>query len=294
MGDLPSKIWESVRFMNVHEVGRRVLFFTFQCFILGLCLVTAPSYAKDGWFVVNDTVMGGVSSSRVEANPSGGVLFSGDLSLDNNGGFTSTRRPVSDWSKARGVRFTVEGDGRAYIATIRLADRKLARIYYRRAFETVAGTPLTIEMPFSEFKAYAFGTQVPSAPSLVQVVDRIGSVGVMLADKNPGDFSLQILSVEPVLSAMEDAEEPRLPATIREAFEMAISEGVPLFNGGEPERCVDVYRTAIVSVLFLASDRLTDVEQSNLKKAVQQSRTATDEEGAWILRRAMDAVILSR
>lgn len=295
IGGLPSKDWEGVRFINAHKITSSVLFFTFQCFILGLCLVAAPSYAKDGWFVVNDTVMGGVSSSRVEAIPSGGVVFSGDLSLENNGGFTSTRRPVTDWSKARGVRFTVEGDGRAYIATIRLADPKLARIYYRRDFETVAGASLTIEMPFSEFSAYAFGTPVPSAPSLVQVVDRIGSVGVMLADKKPGDFNLQILSVEPVLSSEENAEDPSLPASIREAFEMAISEGVPLFNGGEAERCADVYRTAIVSVLFLAPDRLTDVEQSDLKQAIQQARTAsTDEERAWILRRAMDAVILSR
>jgi hypothetical protein len=282
--------------MNAHKIISRTLFFTFQYFILGLGLMTTPSYAKDSWFVVNDTVMGGVSSSRVASIPSGGVVFSGDLSLANNGGFTSTRRPVStDWSNARGVRFTLEGDGRTYIATIRLADRKLARIYYRRSFETVAGTPFTIEMPFSEFSAYAFGTRVPSAPSLVQVVDRIGSVGVMLADKQPGDFSLKILSVEPVLISDGGAEVASQPAKIQSAFEMAISEGVPLFNGGEADRCADVYRTAIVTALFLAPDQLTAAQQSDLQGALQQARAASaDEERAWILRRAMDAVIQNK
>ena len=45
------------------------------------------------WQIVNDGVMGGISSSRmVEAD---GVLnFEGELSLENNGGFASARRLV--------------------------------------------------------------------------------------------------------------------------------------------------------------------------------------------------------
>ena len=44
---------------------------------------------KLGWGIVNDGVMGGRSSSRVERTDEG-IRFSGNLSLANNGGFAST------------------------------------------------------------------------------------------------------------------------------------------------------------------------------------------------------------
>src|SRR5689334_7386790 len=44
------------------------------------------------WTTLNDPVMGGTSTSTV-AYGGGGLVFSGTISLENNGGFASARSP---------------------------------------------------------------------------------------------------------------------------------------------------------------------------------------------------------
>ena len=46
------------------------------------------------WFVVNDTVMGGLSESRLVVGAHS-IEFKGDVSLRNNGGFASVRTPFN-------------------------------------------------------------------------------------------------------------------------------------------------------------------------------------------------------
>ncbi len=52
-----------------------------------------PQQMRD-WVVVNDGVMGGLSRGKVELTETG-ALFSGRVSLENNGGFASFRSPYS-------------------------------------------------------------------------------------------------------------------------------------------------------------------------------------------------------
>ena len=91
------------------------------------------------WRAIHDTVMGGVSSGTIEKKD-GSLFFEGFLSLDNNGGFTSTRAllnaPLSQQTKT--LRIRVIGDGRTYLATLRTNENPM--VYYRQAFSTVAGT----------------------------------------------------------------------------------------------------------------------------------------------------------
>ena len=80
-----------------------------------------------GWSVVNDTVMGGVSSGQLTMDD-GMMVFTGELSLDNNGGFASVRSPLIDperaspWSRGKGLRLVVEGDGRTWTVEVRTGD----------------------------------------------------------------------------------------------------------------------------------------------------------------------------
>jgi hypothetical protein len=53
------------------------------------------SATNAAWRVVNDNVMGGVSTSRFEAT-NGVALFRGDVSLENNGGFASVRSSLAN------------------------------------------------------------------------------------------------------------------------------------------------------------------------------------------------------
>ena len=251
---------------------------------------TDSAESKD-WMVVNDTVMGGVSASQVRPHPDGGVTFSGELSLENNGGFASTRTGDvrQDWSHLSALQREVIGAGRTSIATVRVPQRAMRRIYYRQAFETVAGETTTVTLPLADFEAYTFGRRRPSAPSLAQVSSRIGSMGVMLADKQPGAFSLRILSVTGVPG--ENAE-PLSIGSARAALVDAIERGVPLFNQGDADRCADIYATVLTTLLLAAPDQLSDNQREILVVALQESqRAASEEERAWVLRRAIDAVV---
>lgn len=250
----------------------------------------------DEWTIVNDTVMGGVSQATVTDHPKGGVVFSGVLSLDNNGGFTSTRTAAvpDDWSGVSAIAMQVQGDGRRYIATVRTNNRSMRRIYYRQAFDTDPEAATNVVLPLDEFEAYTFGRRVPGAPSLREVTTQIGSVGVMLADKQPGPFELRIDSVAAVQGDPPSELAALEPVSIAAALQRAIETGVPLYNAGRADRCGDVYETAITSILLLAPDQLSEPQQSRLIRALQTARKDDSASArAWTLRRAIDATMLT-
>ena len=68
----------------------------------------AGRQALGKWQIVNDGVMGGRSSSRVEQGPDGTMNFSGVLSLANNGGFASTRSRGSNLGLHQGDTVVLE------------------------------------------------------------------------------------------------------------------------------------------------------------------------------------------
>ena len=51
----------------------------------------------DSWFSLNDDVMGGVSTSDITPTEKS-LIFSGEVSTDNNGGFVSLRSPSREYS----------------------------------------------------------------------------------------------------------------------------------------------------------------------------------------------------
>lgn len=149
----------------------------------------------ESWRIVVDGVMGGRSSGRVSQNETGNLQFAGDLSLENNGGFSQMRTNVSgdDFAGARGIQINVRGDGRDYKFDVRCSNVRLMAGGFQQDFQTEAGKWTTIQLPFDDFRLYSFGRLVPNAPALEPA--RIESIGVTLADKKPGAFSLEIDSI---------------------------------------------------------------------------------------------------
>jgi len=243
------------------------------------------------WFCVNDTVMGGVSSSRV-ALAGDGVRFSGELSLENNGGFTSVRtQPAElDLGGVTGFAVRVRGDGRSYDFTVRRSDVPIRGGSYRARIETRAGEEQTFRLPLSAFEATAFGRPV-SAPPLSGAPERISSVGFLLADKQPGDFSLQILSIEPYTEPDASRAEVGERAPVLAALGRAIERGVPAYNSGDHAGCAAIYRTAIEGVVLLAGDVITPEERALLLRSLTESGVQDATAAAWTLRGAMDVVL---
>ena len=159
-------------------------------------VVTMPLHQKQEltrWSVVNDTVMGGVSSSRVTAAENG-MLFSGILSLHNNGGFASVRRygDAIYLDDAIPLKLTVIGDGRTY--QLRLRTRwNFDRVAYAADFTTEADKVTTFVFFSTDFVPVWRGRLVKGAPDLT--FSDVLQPGFMLADKRPGEFELNVISL---------------------------------------------------------------------------------------------------
>jgi uncharacterized surface protein with fasciclin (FAS1) repeats len=150
-----------------------------------------------GWQTVLDGVMGGLSTGRIEPGAGGTMRFSGELSLENNGGFSQVRTsvPEGSFAGARGLVLRVKGDGRTYQFDLRSSQLRLMAGGYQRRFETVAGEWTEIELPFVEFVANSFGQRVRNAPELDPAA--IESVGITLADKKEGPFAIEVDWIRP-------------------------------------------------------------------------------------------------
>jgi hypothetical protein len=143
------------------------------------------------WYVVNDGVMGGVSKGSLRRTDDGTGLFSGELSLANNGGFSSVRAVVgpTDLSRWEGLELRFRGDGRSYQLRLRTDDR-FDGVAYRMPFSTRDGEWTTVRVRFAEFQPTFRGRIIADAPRLDP--GRIHQVGFMLADKQAGAFALEI------------------------------------------------------------------------------------------------------
>jgi monofunctional biosynthetic peptidoglycan transglycosylase len=142
------------------------------------------------WTVINDVVMGGVSSSRFVVEKPGTAVFSGVVSLENNGGFASANmKPAQfDVSDCDGIRFRVKGDGKSYKITLK-NEGAFNGFSYRFEFATKDGEWLTIDAPFSSFVPKFMG-ETTSAPPVDRA--RIKTFGFLIADKQDGPFRLEI------------------------------------------------------------------------------------------------------
>ena len=91
------------------------------------------------WTSVDDRVMGGVSASQTTVTAEG-LVFSGEVSLANNGGFASIRaRPRGyDLAGATALLLRVRGDGQTYKLTLR-TDDAFDGVQYQARFATQAG-----------------------------------------------------------------------------------------------------------------------------------------------------------
>ncbi|MBL9148131.1 MAG: CIA30 family protein [Phycisphaerae bacterium] len=154
-----------------------------------------------GWQTVLDGVMGGLSTGRIAAGEGGTLRFSGELSLENNGGFSQIRTAVPEgtFSGATGLLLRVKGDGRSYQCDIRSSRLRMMAGGYQRVFTTKAGEWIEVEIPFDECVANRFGQRVPNAPALDPA--SIESVGITLADKREGPFAIEVDWIRPMGAA---------------------------------------------------------------------------------------------
>jgi monofunctional biosynthetic peptidoglycan transglycosylase len=148
------------------------------------------------WWSINDGVMGGVSAGGMRQTDEG-LRFSGELSLENNGGFSSVRSLVEqDLTGVTHVQLEVRGDGREYQFRLRQNDR-FDGVAWRSKFLTSQEWK-TVSLPLESFTPVFRGRIIRNAGPVV--ASEIRQMGFLLADYQPGSFELEIRRIEFVSS----------------------------------------------------------------------------------------------
>ena len=144
---------------------------------LSLAMTTAPlpdvtlfdftaDTSPDAWRVQDDVVMGGRSAGHFALTSEGHARFHGEVSLANNGGFSSIVHaldgPVAVGA-AKAFRLRVRGDGSTY--TFRVKSDPAQRYYHEAEFAT-GGSWEVVEVPFAELRPVHHGEPV-DAPAYV-------------------------------------------------------------------------------------------------------------------------------
>ncbi len=113
----------------------------------------------DNWRILDDVVMGGRSDGHFKINADGHGEYTGDVSLENNGGFSSLRYyfETVDASKYSKFKLRLKGDGKTY--QFRVKDDRYHRYSYIYKFETT-GEWQTVEIPFGDMYASFRGYRV--------------------------------------------------------------------------------------------------------------------------------------
>ena len=124
-----------------------------------LIAATAP------WTPVDDGVMGGRSASRAVPTGDSPLVFVGEVSLDNNGGFASIRTAPQqhDLAGATGIVLRVRGDGKRYRVNLR-TDAIFDGIQYQAGFITADGTWQDVGLDFAQLEPRFRGRPAPAAP----------------------------------------------------------------------------------------------------------------------------------
>ena len=141
------------------------------------------------WSIVNDDVMGGVSSSNISINDENNIVFSGFLSLKNNGGFASSRLNYSNETLAGVKSFKIKfrGDGNIYKLRLRQNNRRASSSH---SFKSLKDKWTELNILATDFKPTWRGNTYRNYPDLQ--IEKINTIGLQISDKQEGEFKLEL------------------------------------------------------------------------------------------------------
>ncbi|GAA72893.1 MULTISPECIES: CIA30 family protein [unclassified Pseudoalteromonas] len=162
-------------------------------FVFNLLFATTEANANARWYVVNDSVMGGISNSQV-LYENDNLVFTGNVSLANNGGFASIRTLLDLQSQdITKIMLRVKGDGQTYQLRLR-TNEYMDGAAYTRSFSTTKSEWLNIEFLPEDFQLTYRGRLLEQQPT-INFKD-VRQLGFMIAGKQAGEFRLEVEKIE--------------------------------------------------------------------------------------------------
>jgi len=145
---------------------------------------------ENKWRIVNDGVMGGLSLSKTIVKDDK-IIFSGIVSLENNGGFASLRSPVKDYNFEvfSGIEIKLKGYGKRYSVSMKETSY-FNGYFYTSSFETKKDEWIVVQIPFDQFKLYYFGKETDSNKKIP--LNNIKEISLLIGDKQEGEFKAEI------------------------------------------------------------------------------------------------------
>lgn len=147
-----------------------------------------PENGLGGWEIEDDVIMGGVSRGRIAMNEEGVAVFSGEVSLDNDGGFSSIQY-FFDTMNIDGYRtacLRIKGDGKSYqfIVEARRGDPH----YYSYRFKS-GNEWETVRIPLHAMEPYRRGDKMdlPDFPA-----KELSQVRLLIGNAKAESFRLEI------------------------------------------------------------------------------------------------------
>jgi hypothetical protein len=148
--------------------------------------------AMRGWHIEDDGVMGGVSKGAFIRDRHGYAVFSGKVSLENNGGFSSIQNNFDplDVSGYQHAILRLKGDGKDYRFIVESDPN--ARNYYVAEF-TTTGDWQEIKIPLRKMYPMRRGDRlsIPDYPA-----ETMSQVRFMIANGRAESFQLEIASIK--------------------------------------------------------------------------------------------------
>lgn len=147
--------------------------------------------STENWNIVDDVVMGGRSSGSFTLSDEGYGKFSGEVSLENNGGFSSAKYEMETVAvkPSYTIRIRLKGDGNAY--QFRVKDRRRNSYSYITTFETT-GNWQTLEFTLADLYPTFRGRNV-DLPNFDQ--NTIEELRFLIGNKKPQAFELFLESI---------------------------------------------------------------------------------------------------
>jgi hypothetical protein len=144
------------------------------------------------WRIVDDVVMGGRSDGKFYLSPEGHGVFEGDVSLENNGGFSSVRyrSGMIDVSNFHTLKIRLKGDGKRY----QFRTKSTMKDYYSYiAYFSTTGDWQTVEIPLSEMYPSYRGRKMnmPNYPG-----QTLEEIAILISNKKAEHFRLEIDWIE--------------------------------------------------------------------------------------------------
>ena len=147
------------------------------------------------WNIVNDDVMGGISTSTMSLNKEKNLIFKGNLSLENNGGFASSTLSLEKniLNEVKFFKIKFKGDGNTYKLRFRQNNRRAS---YSHDFKSLKDEWIEVDLRVEDFKATWRGYSYSDYPALEP--KEVISMGLQISDKQEGEFILEIEYIKAV------------------------------------------------------------------------------------------------